>query len=189
MKKRLLIICQMYHRWIQEQLGFPIEVDQLSRDSFSVYRIAFYQQHRDSVKAGTKNDANPELNKWNKSLKVARNDYINLKDPAFFTCWKEEITTTAKSHNLMNTLVAPAHIPNRDLDQAQCKWMYKTLKDKAVNAKARAIVLCFQETHDSCGAWQALCEHFDDGIIATILAQKISAYLLTVRLESSNWRH
>ena len=188
-KKRRLVIAQLYHRWVQDQMGVTIRVDQLDRQGFAVYRVSYYQQHRESLKAGSKNEVNPELDKWNKNLKVTRSEYIEFKDAAYFTRWKEEMITTAESQNLLHTLVAPPNpSPNRDLDQAQCKWMYKTLRDKAVHPKARSIVLKHVDTKDSRAVWTAICAHFEEGVVATVSANSLSAYLSSTRLDKIRWK-
>ena len=80
-----------------------------------------------------------EAAQWDKNNKISKSDFTELRDEAQFNNWMENTETLLKTKELGH-IIEHGHVPkDRDLDNAQQKWMYGILMNCLIAAKPRSI--------------------------------------------------
>ena len=136
----------MFHH-LSSHVGEPIALERIPKEEFDEYRVSFYtpgaplvvwtkkpngkgKNNSDTGTDETKNSDAVAL--WKKSIKPNATAYIELKDVAYFSIWKEKMESTAEAQGLGHLLDTEAVLKDMALYKMQSAWFYKVFEDKCV---------------------------------------------------------
>ena len=110
---KLRIVQAMYHN-LSRIKKEAIDIESIDRACYDDYRISQYNQNRPITPWNqTEETADAELSVWKKNARPSRSDYMEFKDDAYWTRYKEHFLTTIQAHGL-NHLIKDGYIPVND---------------------------------------------------------------------------
>ena len=129
----LKIMILMFHH-LSFHAGEPIALEKIPKEDFDEYRVSYYipgaplvvwtkklnGNGKNKSEAGTdKNKNSDAVALWKKSIKPNATAYIELKDVAYFSIWKEKMESTAEAQGLGHLLDTEAVLEDMALYKMQ----------------------------------------------------------------------
>ena len=79
------------------------------------------------------------------------------------------------------------HRATGTVDEAQCRFLYKVMKDNFLHHEAKSIVHDHRIDQDVREIWKKVCKYYDDSITTSMSADILLAYVSGVKLDKANW--
>ena len=170
-RRNLVAVAAYYH---DEARPFKQRIDprQLQKAHFDNYRVAEMRPKNTIVpfKIGLPEASNGELSLWNKKNRLTGADFKIFKDEAFWLKAKERIETTLDSGELRHLIKDPD--PNRpvdkEVDEAQRKWLYKVFQDIIQHPRGKQIVTAHLTDKDTRAIWKEMNVYYELSMLADL---------------------
>ena len=134
----------------------------------------------------TKNDK--ELASWNRSVKPSKSDYLEFRDETQWLNYKEITVITVNSQGLSHVLDESFVPTNLALYERQSNWLFSVFMTKFKTPFSKSLIKKYQTTQDTRALWKELSEHMDESFTGEITVQKLSTFLTSFRLSTSQWK-
>ena len=191
LRRKLVQLLSLYH-YFSREIGGPLNIYSVKKAIFDEYRTGIYNPNDKilpwQIPLDTISKTEAEIMNWQKSVRPSRTDYKELRDDMHFIKWYESTFATLQSQGLEH-LVDPKHVPsNPELDTKQKMWFYSVLQAICKHPIAKSIVTSHLADKDTRQIWKKITEKLGGSVSAEIHSQRISTYLTSTRLDTSNWR-
>jgi len=186
-KRKLKILIAYYH-FGSRRKGGGIDMTQVSKKGFDIFRCTEYDPSEPIVPWKTALKKSSDINTWKKTLRPNTNDFIQHRSDEFWPRTRERYRTTLQAMDLEDLIKKGFQPLEPILYALQMKWLYKVFQDKLQSPVTKSIVTKYIDTKDTRLLWEELEAKVGNSMTADIQSTKISEYLTTIRLDSGTWK-
>jgi len=127
---------------------------------------------------------------WDKSIRISKSEYPQLKDSRACTTFSERFLTTAQSHNLAH-VIDSSYIPDpgtEDVYESQKKWMFSVLEDAFQTHATRRIAKAHQDSKDVPKIWDEIEELMKKSMVSLLSEQDILTFLNSDKMHTTQFK-
>ena len=177
----LRALLAFYHHMSHMKKG-AVNIAKYSPTAFKEFRKKAYDPSKPIVPWSLMTNTNEGLSNWNKLNRPNAKDFKPFREVSQWYEYKESIQITLESQGLSHLVDDKFAIVDKDLDEAQRKFLYKAFKDCFIHHEAKSIVKAHKEDKDTRKIWKEVCNFYDDSITMSIQADILMSHISDVKL-------